>query len=74
MMDFIKFLLIQIRNQVIIRCWIRTLRWLLDWASLVCNPWVFTAQGAPTNFDDKIPVILKHAEWLIEHKGDYVVP
>ena len=36
------------------------------------NPWVFTAQGAPKNFDDKIPVILKHAEWLIEHKGDYV--
>ncbi len=36
------------------------------------NPWVFTPEGPPTLFSEKIPVILKHAEWLIEHKGDYV--
>ena len=36
------------------------------------NPWVFHKDGPPEKFEDKIPVILKHAEWLVEHKGDYV--
>ncbi|MAH81149.1 MAG: dihydrouridine synthase [Rickettsiales bacterium] len=36
------------------------------------NPWVFTPEGPPKDFELKIPVILKHAKWLIEHKGDYV--
>ena len=36
------------------------------------NPWVFSPEGPPKTFEEKIPLILKHAEWLIEHKGDYV--
>ena len=36
------------------------------------NPWVFTEAGAPKQFADKVPIILKHAEWLIESKGELI--
>jgi tRNA-dihydrouridine synthase B len=35
------------------------------------NPWVFTGQKPPL-FKDRLPVILNHAKYLIEHKGDRV--
>ncbi len=33
------------------------------------NPWVFHPNGAPELFDEKLPLILQHAQWLIEDKG-----
>ncbi|MDC0036796.1 tRNA-dihydrouridine synthase [bacterium] len=36
------------------------------------NPWVFTTEGAPKTFREKIPTILNHTRWLIEAKGDVV--
>lgn len=33
------------------------------------NPWVFDPSGKIPSFAEKIPLILNHAEWLIEHKG-----
>jgi tRNA-dihydrouridine synthase B len=33
------------------------------------NPWVFTPEGKPNSFIEQLPVILNHAEWLIEDKG-----
>jgi tRNA-dihydrouridine synthase B len=36
------------------------------------NPWVFSLEGKPELFNDRLPVILKHAEWLIESKGEEV--
>lgn len=36
------------------------------------NPWVFSTEGKPELFTDRLPVILKHAEWLIECKGERV--
>lgn len=35
------------------------------------NPWVF-AEYQPTSFEKKIPLILKHAEYLIELKGEKI--
>ena len=35
------------------------------------NPWIFTGQK-PERFIDRLPVILNHAKYLIEHKGDRV--
>lgn len=35
------------------------------------NPWVFSDRLSPS-FNDKVPLILKHAEWLIELKGEKV--
>ena len=35
------------------------------------NPWIFTGQKPPL-FKDRLPVILNHAQYLIEHKGEYV--
>ena len=36
------------------------------------NPWIFSPSGAPKLFSEKIPVILKHLDWLSEHKGEKV--
>ena len=36
------------------------------------NPWVFSEAGAPKTFAEKYPLILKHTQWLIEHKGEAV--
>lgn len=33
------------------------------------NPWIFTQTGKPISFDEQLPVILNHAQWLIEDKG-----
>ncbi|MFA5052220.1 MAG: tRNA-dihydrouridine synthase family protein [Patescibacteria group bacterium] len=35
------------------------------------NPWVFSEQPVPA-FKDKIPLILKHAQWLVELKGERI--
>lgn len=35
------------------------------------NPWVFSGQK-PVLFKDRVPLILNHAKYLIEHKGDRV--
>jgi len=35
------------------------------------NPWIFTGEK-PRLFKDRLPVILNHAKYLIEHKGDRV--
>ncbi len=35
------------------------------------NPWVFAGQR-PKWFKDRLPIVLKHAEYLIEHKGEFV--
>jgi tRNA-dihydrouridine synthase B len=32
------------------------------------NPWIFSEQP-PTQFKDRVPLILRHAAYLIEHKG-----
>ncbi|RAP38828.1 dihydrouridine synthase [Candidatus Marinamargulisbacteria bacterium SCGC AAA071-K20] len=36
------------------------------------NPWVFSLDDKPLSFIDRLPVILKHAEWLIESKGEQI--
>jgi tRNA-dihydrouridine synthase B len=36
------------------------------------NPWVFSPTGAPHSFEEKVPVMLKHTQWLIEDKGEFV--
>lgn len=36
------------------------------------NPWIFLGDDAPTEFSKKLPVMLKHAEYLIESKGQLV--
>lgn len=36
------------------------------------NPWVFSSKGSPLYFHEKLPIIKKHAQWLIHHKGEYV--
>lgn len=36
------------------------------------NPWIFDPNGEPLTFKEKAPLILQHAEWLIEHKGEVV--
>jgi tRNA-dihydrouridine synthase B len=33
------------------------------------NPWIFDATASKRTFKEKIPLIMNHAEWLIEHKG-----
>jgi len=33
------------------------------------NPWIFSTDATPLSFAEKIPVILKHLDWLSEHKG-----
>jgi tRNA-dihydrouridine synthase B len=36
------------------------------------NPWVFSTNGFPTTFAEKIPVIIRHLNYLIELKGERV--
>ena len=36
------------------------------------NPWCFSLDHPPQSFAEKVPLILNHAEWLIEHKGELV--
>jgi len=36
------------------------------------NPWVFTEAGSPSSFKEKVPLILKHTQWLIEDKGEFI--
>ena len=36
------------------------------------NPWIFLGDNAPSSFSEKLPVMLKHAEFLIENKGQLV--
>lgn len=36
------------------------------------NPWIFSKEGKPKNFADRLPLILDHAQWLIAHKGELV--
>ena len=36
------------------------------------NPWVFSLHDKPYSFIERLPVILKHSEWLIESKGEKV--
>ncbi|MDA1353129.1 MAG: tRNA-dihydrouridine synthase [bacterium] len=36
------------------------------------NPWVFTEEGMPSSFVDKLPIIKLHAEYLVENKGETV--
>lgn len=36
------------------------------------DPWVFSPDGEPATFEEKIPTILNHAAWLIEDKGELV--
>ncbi len=33
------------------------------------NPWVFDPSGQIPTFESKIPLMIRHAEWLVEHKG-----
>ena len=35
------------------------------------NPWIFTGEK-PALFKDRLPVIVNHAQYLIEHKGEFV--
>ena len=35
------------------------------------NPWVFDANPREMSFSDKLPLILKHAEWHIDFKGEF---
>jgi len=34
------------------------------------NPWVFHKDGCPKRLSDKLAIIFKHADYLIEHKGE----
>ena len=36
------------------------------------NPWVFTEAGSPSSFKEKVPLILKHTQWLTEDKGEFI--
>lgn len=36
------------------------------------NPWVFSETEKPLSFQEKVPVILDHARWLIESKGEEI--
>lgn len=36
------------------------------------NPWVFAPDGPPKTFAEKVPLILQHAQWMIESKGPEV--
>ena len=36
------------------------------------NPWIFSTHGQPQSFKEKLPLILNHAKWLIEDKGERV--
>lgn len=36
------------------------------------NPWVFTMDGMPEQFSDKLPIIKLHADYLVENKGELV--
>ena len=36
------------------------------------NPWIFSDQPAPKRIEEKYPIILKHAQYLIEDKGECV--
>lgn len=36
------------------------------------NPWVFSPEGAPRLFSQKLPLIKNHAAWLIESKGEKI--
>lgn len=33
------------------------------------NPWIFDATATNRTFKEKIPLIMNHAAWLMEHKG-----
>jgi len=36
------------------------------------NPWIFSEDGKPDTFKEKLPLIMDHARWLIESKGERV--
>ncbi|MBT6120031.1 dihydrouridine synthase [bacterium] len=36
------------------------------------NPWVFLEKSREISFAEKIPIIQKHSQWLIDLKGEYV--
>ncbi len=36
------------------------------------NPWIFSTSGLPKTFEEKMPVINAHSEWLISNKGEVV--
>ena len=36
------------------------------------NPWIFDTSGKALDFSEKLPVMIKHAEYLVESKGTLV--
>ena len=36
------------------------------------NPWVFSNNGTPLSFEEKVPLMLNHTQWLIQDKGEFI--